>query len=387
MKLRQLPEDFRVEEITSLSFSKEEKDYKVYLLEKNGLETFSLVRYLSKQNNIPTAEFGIAGLKDRHAITRQYISLPSKYGLKALREKNFSISFVGYIDRQIRLGDLDGNRFDITVRDVKKGEIEGAYQKAKNIAQAGVPNYFDSQRFGSVINRQFIARLVMKKDYEGAARAYLTQYTRFESRKVKEEKRKIAAAWQNIESIEAKGHLAAVINEYKKSRSWLDAYLKIPRNIREMIVSAYQSYLWNECIKKILRMAVGQKMLYPIKYNIGSLLFYKSLTDDETRKIPKTFKTISQSISPTPFEKGIIDEVLGKEGVMLEEFDIKKDTGNFFKVHDRDIIIKPSDFKIAEPEIDEINDKGKSNRFKVRLSFTLPKGSYATIVTKRIFNK
>jgi tRNA(Glu) U13 pseudouridine synthase TruD len=50
------------------------------------------------------------------------------------------------------------------------------------------------------------------------------------------------------------------------------------------------------------------------------------------------------------------------------------------------VIVKPAGFDMSLPEIDELNDKGKNNRFKVTLSFSLPKGSYATVVTKRVFN-
>ena len=82
MKLRQLPEDFRVEEINSFKISKDKLPFKLYLLEKKSLESFSLLGYLSKINNIPLKDIGIAGLKDKHAITKQYITVPSKYDLK-----------------------------------------------------------------------------------------------------------------------------------------------------------------------------------------------------------------------------------------------------------------------------------------------------------------
>ena len=180
--------------------------------------------------------------------------------------------------------------------------------------------------------------------------------------------------------------MARVVNEYKKTKSWLEAYKKIPSNLREIMVSAYQSYLWNECIKQILMKTVNKKSLYSIGYNIGTLLFYKNLSEEEIKKIPLNFKTISEEIKPGNAEKEIIDKVLSREGVSIQDFGIKKDTGNFFKVHERKVLLKPENFGISEPQIDEINDIGRKNTFKIRLSFSLPKGSYATIITKRIFN-
>lgn len=387
MKLKQLAEDFKVEEITNIIPSQEKRDYKFYLLEKKSMETFSLLSYLSKKNKIPIEDFGIGGIKDRHAITKQYITVPSKYELDTLKEKNFSISFLGYSDKRLKPGELKGNKFEITVRDVKKGEFEGIYKKAKSIEKIKVPNYFDSQRFGSVINNRFIAKHIIKKNYEQAVKAYITQFSKYESSRVKEEKRYILQNWGNILKINARvSSLAVVVNQYKKTHSWLEAYKKIPPGIREIVISAYQSYLWNECTKEIFKRRVNKKSLYPIKYNLGHLIFYKNLTEDEIKNMPLTFETISDEIKPAGFEKEIIDKILSIEGVKVEEFNIKRQVGNFFKSHGREVLLKPLEFRIKEPTVDELNDKGKGNRFKIKLAFALPKGSYATIITKRIFN-
>ena len=388
MKLKQLAEDFRVEEINELSLSKDKKGYKAYLLEKRGIETFSLISYLSRKNRIPIKEFGIAGLKDRHAITRQYFTIPSKYNIGTLHEKGFDMTFLGYTDKRLKLGDLKGNKFEIIARDIKKGELEGIIQKSKSIEQIGVPNYFDSQRFGSVIGNEFIARCLIKQDYEKAVKIYLTAYSKFESSKVKQEKRLILQNWSNISKLRIKNRsLAVVIDEYKKSNKWIEAYKKMPSNIKEIVISAYQSYLWNECIKRVLIKTINKKKLYSIKYSLGSLIFYKNLDENEIKNIPQTFKTISEEINPNNFELNIVNRVLQKEGITLEEFNIKKQTGNFFKVHERNILLKPSSFSMSQPTIDELNDRGKNNRFKIKLSFALPKGSYATMITKRLFNQ
>lgn len=387
MKLKQLPEDFKVEELNELEISKSEKPYKVYLLEKKSMETFSLLSYLAKKNNIPVSEFGIAGLKDKHAITKQYFTLPSKYDLKTLQEKNFRITFLGYVNEKLKLGNLTGNKFEITVRDVKKGELEGVAQKAETIEKMGVPNYFDSQRFGSVINQEFIAKYLIKRDYEKAVKTYLTFYTKFESNKVKEEKKLILQNWGSFSKLRLKNpSLKRVTEEYDKTKDWLKTYKKISPNIREMMISAYQSYLWNECVKKVLKLKVNRKKTYPINYNLGALTFYKNLNEEELNDIPQTFKTISPDMNLTNFERDVITEILSREEVSIKSFDIKE-TGNFFISHERKTLLKPSQFKISQPSTDELNDKGRSNKFRITLSFNLPKGSYATMITKRLFNQ
>jgi len=217
MKIKQLPEDFKVEEISEFAI-KERGNYKLYALEKKTIETFSLLRYLSKKDKIPVSEFGIAGLKDKHAITKQYLTIPSKYSLATLHENNFRLTFLGCLDKKIELGDLKGNKFEITVRDIKKGELDGINQKSKDIELIGVPNYFDSQRFGSVIGNQFIAKFLIKKNYEHAVKVYLTGFTKFESGKVKQEKRLILQNWDNLSKLKIENNLLAmVIGEYKKT--------------------------------------------------------------------------------------------------------------------------------------------------------------------------
>lgn len=399
MKLRQQPSDFMVEEIGIIEdrdISDSKGDYRLYVLEKRSMETFSLLAYLSKKNRIPVHEFGIAGLKDRHAITKQYMTLPSRYNLDGAngqtKEQNFSISFRGFVSRKLSIGDLKGNIFRITVRDLRKGELDGPAQKAAAISGMGVPNYFDSQRFGSVIGGGFIAKHVMKKDYEKAAKIFLTEYSKFEGRSSKDEKRRILEHWGEFDSMIGGGGIsnklfAGMISEYMKTKSWLSAYMKIPANLRELYVSAYQSYLWNECIRETLRKTINSKYLYTIPYNIGSLLFYKRITKEEAGKIPRTFKSLSDQMTPSDFEKPIIDKVLSKEGIKLADFRIKDDTGNFFKSNDRQVIIRPEDFCISKPEKDELNDKGRKGIFKITVSFSLPKGSYATMITKRLFNQ
>jgi tRNA pseudouridine13 synthase len=153
-----------------------------------------------------------------------------------------------------------------------------------------------------------------------------------------------------------------------------------------MFGNAYQSCLWKECSKEVLKEVVEKQKLYSVEYAIGALLFYANLSDDEMKKIPSTFQTISKSVTLSDVEQRIVDHVLMKEGLTLDDFAIESETGNFFKTRPRPVLLTPEDFMISKPVRDEINSKGNTQRFKIQISFSLPKGSYATIVTKRLFN-
>ncbi len=424
--IKNKPEDFVVEEILSerinldkVSQSKEDssqdKKYKLYILRKKSLETFALLRYLSKNNNIPLKDIGFAGLKDKHASTMQHITIPSQYVLKTIKEKNFEIEFVGYVESPIRTGDLMGNKFTVVARGFSEKEIEKVKQtlsrRKRNIESYGIPNYFDSQRFGSVIHREFIAKYLMRKDYENAVKIFITKYTPSERAKSKNEKRKIEKEWDKIlegEKIETKSNLfKLILNEYHASKDWLGAYKKIPRNLREMFVIAYQSYIWNECIKEAIREVVKEDnetsnslTSFGVQYNVGKMLFFECIEGAEKLALPRRFKTLSPKTGMSEYEEKIIKNVIQREGVKLSDFDIKKETGTFFSTLEREAFVKPKDLTISSPQTDEINSKdlsqGNGNRnrnyrsakgrmYKITLSFSLPKGSYATVVLKYLF--
>ena len=440
MKLRQRPEDFIVEEITSLEILKIEDgkkdkvkyehndgknnqkndpksngkpDFKIYFLEKHDIETFKLLQLFSENNNIPRKEIAIAGLKDTHALTGQYLSSPSKYNIKS-SHPNAKLTFVGYSKNAIKLGDLKGNRFIITTRDVDTNELKKMNERYRSISKYGIPNYFDSQRFGSVVlseedakekregdnlfeNNQFrdypfrkdsfIIKEIIKGNYEQAVKIVLTTYLESESDMIKKDKIMMHENWNNLHLVVNKirnNQYQNIVHEYLRTKSWIKAYNRVSPGLRELYVSAYQSYLWNECIKELLRVKVKRGKIFKVHYNIGELLFYEDLSEHELREIPEKFQTISERLNAEGYEKEIVLKILEREKLELKDFaNIRKKTRNFFKTHERNAIVHPENFKIHNPERDEFN-RGK---YKIKIEFHLPKGSYATVVIKALFRE
>src|SRR5690606_23975118 len=117
-------------------------------VEKEGRDTMEVVRELAKATGVPEKEIGYAGLKDRHARTRQYLSVPAS--AEAALEA-FGCSGVRVLSRtlhtnKLRSGHLRGNRFTLVVRDVKDvGALEAAFDQ---LVAVGLPNAFGDQRFG-----------------------------------------------------------------------------------------------------------------------------------------------------------------------------------------------------------------------------------------------
>ncbi len=147
--LRSEPEDFRVREIPS--YLPEGRGSHLYLhVRKRGLTTRDLVVAL-RDAGVPDARVGVAGLKDKHAVTEQWLSVP--WAEREAAEALEALPGVDVLERsrhrnKLGVGHLRGNRFEIVLRDVTSYDAGRAAAIADRLAETGVPNYFGPQRFG-----------------------------------------------------------------------------------------------------------------------------------------------------------------------------------------------------------------------------------------------
>jgi len=391
MKLKQLPEDFIVEEILHPQFTKEGK-YALYLLEKTSLDTLEAKRIIIKKFKIPYPDVGVAGLKDKHAKTTQHITIKGKEDKKyEFVEKSVSLKFLGYIDAPLKSGDLEKNKFTITVRALKQGEFPKIQKNSEEVKLYGIPNYFDSQRFGSFQGTDdFVAKHLIFDDFETALKLFMTRHTGFERANIRTCRREIAKEWGNWVLLleQCKPVARPLREEYRiieylaqHPADFIGAFRLSDKSIKELFVSAYQSYLWNECVKAYLRQKI-QKNLHTLPYAAGKLLFYKILPINllELWKAMTIPLLSHKTISP-PQLAPIIEKVLAKEGILLKDLKIKKMTALFFKERQRKLLLFPEELEREEPESDELNQRC----YKIKISFSLEKGAYATLILKRIF--
>ena len=209
---------------------------------------------------------------------------------------------------------------------------------------------------------------------------YLTTYKPSEPKEIKETKQYLLRNWGNIKTLKINHPvLSKIVTTYQQTNDWLQTYQQISYKIRELHIAAYQSYLWNECIKKVLYQIMAKELI-SIPYKAGSLLFYRRINTKEREALPKSFKTIASEMELTPSEEEIISRVLVKEKVEKKDFKLPQELNNYFLSRSRKTMIIPKDLKVTPLRKDELN----KNSFKITISFTLPKGSYATILIKRI---
>ncbi|PTA69850.1 tRNA pseudouridine(13) synthase TruD [Deinococcus arcticus] len=146
--LRQHPEDFRVEELPAYPLSGE-GDHLFIQVEKRGHTTAHVLRELGTQLGVRDRDVGVAGLKDRHAVTTQWLSLPARYEdrLGQFALEGVQVVQVTRHTNKLGLGHLRGNRFVVRVRGAP-GQAEPAARLLEQLRLRGVPNYFGPQRFG-----------------------------------------------------------------------------------------------------------------------------------------------------------------------------------------------------------------------------------------------
>ena len=120
-------------------------------IEKNGANTAFVAQQLAEAAGVQERDVGYAGLKDRHAITRQWFSIYLPKGetpdMTRLLHPEFSVLTQSRHLKKVRPGDLLGNRFRIVLRDVA-GDRDALESNLRAVAAQGVPNYFGAQRFG-----------------------------------------------------------------------------------------------------------------------------------------------------------------------------------------------------------------------------------------------
>lgn len=148
--LKRLNEDFIVTELP-LQPPCGEGEHIWLEVEKNGANTAFVAQQLAEAASVQERDVGYAGLKDRHAITRQWFSIYLPKGetpdLTQLQHPEFKVLSQSRHVKKLRPGDLQGNRFRVVLRDVT-GDRDAMEGNLKAVASQGVPNYFGAQRFG-----------------------------------------------------------------------------------------------------------------------------------------------------------------------------------------------------------------------------------------------
>jgi tRNA pseudouridine13 synthase len=148
-RIKVQPEDFEVEEIPAYAPSGQ-GDFLYLWIEKRSLGAEFFARQVARKLELSPGEVGTAGLKDRQAVTRQMVSVPTRAEphLARLDGEGMRLLSVSRHGNKLRPGHLRGNRFRILVRDPGPDAARDLAALVERLRQHGLPNFYGAQRFG-----------------------------------------------------------------------------------------------------------------------------------------------------------------------------------------------------------------------------------------------
>ncbi|KAK9343523.1 pseudouridine synthase [Lipomyces starkeyi] len=233
---------------------------------KENKESMDACHIIAKFLRMKPKSVTIAGTKDRRGVTVQRASIAHTpvERLVSLNKafRDIVLSDFRYEKERIKLGDLCGNEFVITIRDVQlptagEKDVETVVNKAlTSLAKTGFINYFGLQRFGthSVPTHEIGIKLLQKR-YQEAAQLLLSVQPLVvpESVAAREQYARdsddISSALKLMPRY-CTAEVSILRGLERSSQDWLGAIMQIPRNLRIMYVHAYQSFVWNTVVSE-----------------------------------------------------------------------------------------------------------------------------------------
>jgi len=386
VKIKQRPEDFSVKESFRFEPSTHGR-YRVYLLTKQKLSTFEAVEHIRQAFGLKPGAISYCGLKDKQGHTEQIVAVD---GVDvALQEPRLRLKFLGRTDEPLSAANTASNRFSVTVRALTRDDLSRLSASAAEVSRLGVVNYYDSQRFGSLKHGQgFIAKDLIRGDFEAALRNYMAKPSpldRSEDAKVKRFWQENWGQWHRRVPFAGTRKYARILDALRRDpTNYLQAFLQIDQRYRALILFTYQSYLWNEGVRRLFQLLLPREHLFPHPYQAGTLLFHRDAD-------PATLEYLRSASFPllapdTQFNDDRVREAaewaLGKEKIALADLKIQQASRLlFFKHEERPVLLYPRKLVLGRPSPDPLN-RGLS---KLNVAFTLPPGSYATLVIRRLF--
>jgi tRNA pseudouridine13 synthase len=384
--IKQSPEDFIVEEITKTgkvlevnrTFTPQELGmnedpegkFVTFILQKKDWNTLQALNEIARMTHRGMRSVSFAGTKDRTAVSTQLCSIygADKNRLASTHIKDIKINAAWQSSEGVKMGELLGNRFTIAIKNIK-GDISSIKRISEEL-DGLFPNYFGEQRFGIRSNNFNIGVSILKGDFESCAMNFLTDTTNE----------------RNLDSIEARERLAKE-RDFVAAMDYFPGYLKYERSVIQYL-SQYPTDFAN-AMRKLPR-----QLMLMFVHSVESMIFNMEIEE----------RIKSQGTDPIDG-----DVICGRNAFGFPDFSSVPDNGKGFilgnivgyqseKLNEIEmgimekIGISKESFKVSN--MPELNCKGSRrvlfapfNGFStseenngVRFSFSLPSGSYATVL-------
>jgi len=403
LTIRRTPEDFRVEEVTTSAFRASivpEQDpshpFAAYTLEKSSLATPDAIGFIAGALKVPRTAVSAAGLKDRHAVTTQTITVdtaalrgrPPRF----LSDDLWRMTALGFVPRAADSAVIAANRFSLVVRGLDKRAADEMVRRAAVLADERgdllFVNYFGDQRFGSNRHGQgWVGRALIEGDFEAALKLAIGTPARKDSGPTRALTRALANHWGDWHAaLAAFGKMPerAAIETLARGGDFKDAFSALPKFTQEICVEAFQSHLWNAIVRE-LSDAVADST---VQSAFTADDIYGALVFPRATAFTPAFLELG---IPLPSPRAIMPEclaeivagVLADEGVELGKLRIPGLQRPWFGGGDRPFVARARNFTLSAPMHDEFAGNSPLN-LACRASFELPRGAYATVLLRAL---
>lgn len=394
-KIRTRYEDFYVEEIPEILPSGQGPNTWIWI-EKLGRTTLDVVLDISRDLHISRKRMGFAGMKDKKAITRQWICVSNSEieEIEPLKDEIYNVKFLKITkgQKKLRMGQLIGNKFRILVRDLD--DLDEAFKTSLDVMEqlkiTGVPNYYGWQRFGRPrTSTHKVGRALVENDLEKAVKEYIGNPSGLESEDIRlareaydendlEKSYELMPTGMRYERMMLRELIKENKNHDLSDESYKKALLSLPKPLQRMFIHAYQSALFNKAVSKRASMGINSYLEGDMVVDNDEHLIHDGSPEELDNKI-KNFE--AHPTAPlfglkVPLAGSKIGEmeqsILDEEKITKEDFECSKlpKLGSFG-------LRRAIRFKLWDTSAEIKNDA-------LELSFSIPKGSYATAVLREI---
>lgn len=387
MKLKSRAADFRVRELLTPDVLTKKGEHRVYRVLKRKLTSLEAAEVLAQEAGRGAGEISMCGLKDRQGVTTQYMSI--RHGPEvSVSGSDVKIETVGFATEPLESRHSEGNAFELNVRGLRQDDIAALRTNLPRVRKQGVVNYFDEQRFGNLRHGQgWIALDLMRGDAGRALKMLVAARSLHDDPRSKTLKAALRENWGDWGACrDIAGKLGAHHSVFEHLRKHPEdpagAFFHVGGRIRLIHLYAYQSHVWNRAVADFVREHVPLERRIVVDSEEGPLVY-----PDERELLPvpadATFRLPGPGLEDVidPVQRGLLADVLAADRISPAQFRIEGVSGMALKGEDRPLFVVPQHLRVRPPKPDP-NERGA---LMVGVRFELPRGAYATLVTRRLF--
>ncbi len=370
-------------------------DLVLAVMRKRRIDTIRAAAAIAKLLEISSSDISACGIKDKMSVSWQFITLPSDVAQSELKlDTTIHVLPIRYVSRKLTSRNLAKNLFEILVRMVS-GSLEDAEACLEELREKGLPNFYGHQRFG--IARPItpiVGRYIIEGRLEEAVKAFLADYSPLESPRNMEARKRLSEDFDPAKALQyfpkTLRYERAILNHLaRKPGDYLGALRSLPLRLRRILVESVSAQIFNKALSRIAsagllkELEVGDLVVRLDRFGRPEPGRPIEVTRGNIEQVEKLIRQGRYAIAlPVP---GYLSPIprSGKGDILLKVMDELKLEFKMFRLRSipeastrgslRPLIVPKWSCAISEP--------GESS---LRISMSLPPGSYATILLREI---